>query len=90
MSTKSPANDVQHHPVASQEEWLAARKALLVKEKEFTRLRDEPSQDRRRLPWERVGKNYVFEGTNGRRTRRSFCFLPSTRCLPFHVCPRMG
>src|ERR1035441_527576 len=67
MSTKAPAYDVQHHPVTSHEEWLEARKALLAKEKQFTRLRDELSQDRRRLPWERVDKEYVFEGPDGSR-----------------------
>jgi predicted dithiol-disulfide oxidoreductase (DUF899 family) len=39
---------------------------FLVKEKEFTRLRDELSQKRRELPWEEVTKNYVFEGPEGK------------------------
>ena len=46
-------------------EWLAARKKLLAKEKEFTRLRDELSRERRKMPWEKVEKQYVFEGANG-------------------------
>jgi len=50
------------HKVVSKEEWLAARQELLVKEKEFSRLRDELSQRRRDLPWEKVDKDYVFEG----------------------------
>ena len=54
--------------VVSQAEWLAARKELLSKEKEFTRLRDELSRQRRELPWERVGKEYVFNGPNGKET----------------------
>jgi predicted dithiol-disulfide oxidoreductase (DUF899 family) len=62
------AYDVQHHPVVSHEAWLEARKEHLTKEKEFTRLRDELSRDRRNLPWERVDKEYVFEGLAGRRT----------------------
>ena len=53
------------HQVASGDEWLAARKALLVKEKEFTRLRDELSRQRRALPWEPVTKRYVFDGAAG-------------------------
>src|SRR5215218_58211 len=57
-----------HHPVVSSEEWIAARKLLLAKEKEFTRLRDELSQARRELPWERVDKPYVFETATGPRT----------------------
>src|SRR4029077_19984124 len=48
------------------EEWLAARKELLTKEKEFTRLRDRVSQLRRDLPWERVDKDYMFDGPDGK------------------------
>ena len=54
--------------VVSPEEWIVARKQLLAKEKEFTRLRDELSRKRRELPWEKVEKQYVFEGTNGKET----------------------
>ncbi len=54
--------------VVSQAEWLAARKELLSKEKEFTRLRDELSRQRRELPWEKVEKEYVFDGPNGKQT----------------------
>lgn len=53
------------HAVVAHEDWLAARKALLAKEKEFSRLRDELSLQRRELPWERVEKDYVFEGPDG-------------------------
>jgi len=52
--------------VVSPAEWLKARKELLKKEKEFTRLRDELSRQRRELPWERVEKDYVFEGPTGK------------------------
>jgi len=51
--------------IVSHDEWLAARKALLVKEKEFTRLQDEIGQARRSMPWERVEKHYVFQGPDG-------------------------
>ena len=54
--------------IVSQEEWLAARKALLAKEKEFTRLRDQLSAERRALPWEKVGKDYVFDAPGGRES----------------------
>ena len=54
------------HKVLSHEEWLTARKKHLVAEKEFTRARDRLSQARRELPWERVVKDYVFEGPDGR------------------------
>jgi predicted dithiol-disulfide oxidoreductase (DUF899 family) len=52
--------------VVSPAEWVAARRELLGKEKEFTRLRDELSRTRREMPWERVEKQYVFEGPNGK------------------------
>src|ERR1700704_5132188 len=53
------------HQVVTPEAWGAARKQLLAKEKEFTRLRDQLSQQRRDLPWERVDKSYAFEGPTG-------------------------
>ena len=52
--------------VVSPAEWVKARKELLKKEKEFTRLRDELSRLRRELPWEKVEKDYVFEGPTGK------------------------
>jgi predicted dithiol-disulfide oxidoreductase (DUF899 family) len=54
--------------VVSREEWLAARKALLAKEKEFTRARDALSAERRRMPWVRVDKSYVFDGPAGKES----------------------
>jgi predicted dithiol-disulfide oxidoreductase (DUF899 family) len=54
--------------VVGHDEWIAARKDLLAKEKEFTRLRDELSRARRHLPWERVEKEYVFAGPDGDET----------------------
>ena len=50
------------------DEWLTARKALLAKEKEFTKARDALSAARRELPWVKVEKNYVFDGPNGKET----------------------
>jgi predicted dithiol-disulfide oxidoreductase (DUF899 family) len=54
--------------VVSRDEWLAARKELLRKEKEFTRLRDQLSAERRALPWVKVEKTYVFDGADGKVT----------------------
>lgn len=51
--------------VVSREQWLSARKELLAKEKEHTRLRDAVTADRRRLPMVRVEKEYKFEGPGG-------------------------
>ena len=58
----------EHHKVVSSDEWIEARKQLLIKEKEFTRLRDELSRQRRDLPWKAVTKEYMFEGPNGKET----------------------
>jgi predicted dithiol-disulfide oxidoreductase (DUF899 family) len=59
---------LENHKVVSHGDWIEARKELLKKEKEFTRLRDQLSQRRRDLPWERVEKSYAFEGPNGKET----------------------
>jgi predicted dithiol-disulfide oxidoreductase (DUF899 family) len=53
------------HEIVGREQWLAARKQLLVKEKAFTRARDALNQERRELPWEAVATDYVFEGPDG-------------------------
>jgi predicted dithiol-disulfide oxidoreductase (DUF899 family) len=52
--------------VVSREQWIEARKDFLAKEKEFTRMRDQISQQRRELPWVRVDKNYVFDAPEGK------------------------
>ncbi|MEH7416436.1 thioredoxin family protein [Neobacillus drentensis] len=54
------------HTVLPKNEWIEARKELLQKEKEFTKLRDELTQQRRDLPWEAVSKSYTFDGPNGK------------------------
>jgi predicted dithiol-disulfide oxidoreductase (DUF899 family) len=56
------------HAVVSHEEWLAARKALLLREKEETHLRDAVNEARRALPWVRIDKTYQFDTPAGRRT----------------------
>src|ERR1043165_7088046 len=61
-------NSINTHSVVSHEDWLAARIALLAREKEFTKLRDELSRQRRELPWEKVDKAYVFDGPNGKES----------------------
>ncbi len=65
---KHGSSSVKDHPVVSREDWLSARTALLMKEKEFTRLRDELSRQRRDLPWVKVDKPYVFDAPDGKRT----------------------
>ncbi|MEZ0064571.1 putative dithiol-disulfide oxidoreductase (DUF899 family) [Streptacidiphilus sp. MAP12-20] len=52
--------------IVSREEWLVARKELLAKEKEFTRLKDALNADRRRLPMVRLDREYTFESAEGK------------------------
>jgi predicted dithiol-disulfide oxidoreductase (DUF899 family) len=59
---------MQPNSVVTREEWLAARRALLLKEKEATRLRDAVNAERLALPWVEVEKGYVFETQAGRKT----------------------
>src|SRR5438067_8827985 len=59
---------IENRKVVSQKEWLVARKQLLVKEKKFSKLRDELNLQRRKLPWVKVEKEYVFYGPNGKVT----------------------
>lgn len=54
--------------VASEAEWLVARKDLLAREKEFTRQRDALSAARRKLPMVKIEKEYVFDGSGGKET----------------------
>src|SRR5438309_6735649 len=56
------------HKVASREEWLAVREALVAREKEHTRMGDDLARQRRELPWVRVEKEYSFEANEGIRT----------------------
>ena len=59
---------MEDRKVVSPKEWLAARKKLLVQEKKFSKLRDELNLQRRKLPWIKVEKEYVFDGPHGRET----------------------
>ena len=59
---------MDRHRIVARDEWLAARREHLVREKELTRLRDKLSAERRALPWVKVEKEYVFEAPEGRRT----------------------
>jgi predicted dithiol-disulfide oxidoreductase (DUF899 family) len=85
--------------VVSQQEWAAAREALLVKEKELTHARDAIAAQRRRLPMVRIEKQYVFEGPQGEvglvdlfEGRRQlllyhFMFAPKAHGWPTAGCP---
>ncbi len=56
--------------IVTRDEWLAARREFLVREKEFTRQRDALSEARRKLPMVKVEKEYVFDGPRGAVTLR--------------------
>jgi predicted dithiol-disulfide oxidoreductase (DUF899 family) len=57
---------IENRKVVSQKQWLAARKKLLVKEKKFSKLRDAMNAERRKLPWVKIEKDYMFEGPMGK------------------------
>jgi predicted dithiol-disulfide oxidoreductase (DUF899 family) len=54
--------------VVSRDEWLAARRQLLAREKEFSRQRDALNSERRKLPMVEIDKPYAFEGKDGKAT----------------------
>lgn len=56
------------HEVVTDDEWIDARKNLLEREKELTKLRDEVSRQRRALPWRKIDKPYTFHGPQGDET----------------------
>lgn len=56
---------MNYPPIVSRDEWLAAREALLTREKEATHARDRLNAERRRLPMVKIDKKYLFEGPNG-------------------------
>ena len=59
---------LSEHEIVSREQWLVARKDLLTREKELTRLRDQLSAERRALPWVKIDKEYVFDAPEGEVT----------------------
>lgn len=68
MQARAEKSKVDQPKVVSHAEWIETRMEFLTNEKEFTRLRDELSRQRRELPWEKVEKKYVFEGPKGKET----------------------
>jgi Bacterial protein of unknown function (DUF899) len=63
---KTIGTTIAGHKVVSREQWHKARKKLLQKEKESTRLRDQLSAERRKLPWVKVEKQYMFDAPQGK------------------------
>jgi predicted dithiol-disulfide oxidoreductase (DUF899 family) len=74
---------IESHPMVSREQWIEARKQLLATEKDFTRLRDQLSQQRRDLPWERVDPSYVFDGPDGKETLADL-FAGRSQLIVYH------
>ncbi len=72
-----------NHTVVSKEEWLTARKTLLQKEKELTHQRDEVSRLRLALPWEKVEKQYVFDGPSGKESLADL-FAGRSQLMVYH------
>jgi predicted dithiol-disulfide oxidoreductase (DUF899 family) len=72
------------HPVGTREEWLAARKELLEREKALTRDSDEVARLRRELPWVRVEKEYTFDTDEGSRTLAEL-FDGRSQLLVYHL-----
>jgi predicted dithiol-disulfide oxidoreductase (DUF899 family) len=54
--------------IGTREQWDTARRALLEREKELTRLSDEVARERQALPWVPVEKAYEFIAEDGRKT----------------------
>jgi predicted dithiol-disulfide oxidoreductase (DUF899 family) len=57
-----------NHAIVSRDEWLDARTALLAEERAITHALDELRAERRQLPWVKIDKPYVFEGSDGQCT----------------------
>ena len=71
------------HPVVSKDEWLAARRKLLAREKQATRLRDEINAERLALPWVRVDKDYAFDTPAGRQSLAAL-FAGRSQLIVYH------
>ena len=69
--------------IVSRNEWLEARMQHLKREKEFTRLRDELSAQRRELPWVRIDKDYVFDGPGARQSLAEL-FAGRSQLIVYH------
>lgn len=83
MNTIQPKESAINHEVVSQQEWIEASQKLLVKEKEWTRAKDELSRMRRELPWVKVEKEYAFDGPNGKETL-SDLFAGKNQLIVYH------
>src|ERR1700756_5014987 len=77
-------NNLDNPAVVSRDEWLGARKELLVKEKELTRTRDALREARSALPWVKVDTNYIFDGLAGKVTLADL-FEAKSQLFVYHL-----
>jgi predicted dithiol-disulfide oxidoreductase (DUF899 family) len=75
---------MQAPKIVTRQEWLEARRALLAKEKELTRARDDVARQRRELPWVRIEKRYEFDGPSGKRSSLGDLFAGRSQLLVYH------
>jgi predicted dithiol-disulfide oxidoreductase (DUF899 family) len=74
---------VSAHRIVSHDKWVEARRKFLALEKAFTRERDALSRKRRELPWEKVEKEYVFDGPTGKETLADL-FAGKSQLIVYH------
>ena len=72
------------HKVGTQEEWSAARKELLEREQELGKLDEEVAEQRRKLPWVPVEKEYIFDTEEGKKTLAEL-FDGRSQLLIYHL-----
>jgi predicted dithiol-disulfide oxidoreductase (DUF899 family) len=94
--TSKRAEGFSDHEIVSGEEWLIARRDLLKREKELTRMRDQLAAERRALPWVKIDKEYVFNTPEGEVTLaelfdgRSQLFIKHFMMAPGEVTQCVG
>jgi predicted dithiol-disulfide oxidoreductase (DUF899 family) len=66
MKTSSATTDTLSNKIVSKEEWIKAHAQHREKGIALTKMREQLSQERRDLPWEKVTENYLFDGPNGK------------------------
>src|SRR4051812_14466501 len=74
---------IENRKVVSPSQWLAARKKLLLKEKKLTKMRDALNLQRRKLPWVKIEKEYVFDGPGG-KVRLGDLFGGKSQLIVYH------
>jgi predicted dithiol-disulfide oxidoreductase (DUF899 family) len=74
---------IENPRIVSRDEWLAARRKLLAREKQLTRERDAVTAERRQLPWVKIEKNYVFDSPDGKKTLADL-FAGKSQLVVYH------